>query len=166
MNIVEIIPPDKIPLAENILLDENSQFLIKDLSKIVDAYSKLEYVCKKHKCNAISATQIGIPYKIVATFFNDNFLFYVNPFFEGTNKIATLETCISFQGKSGLRLFENLRFRNIEFTANELKFFKGKIFTERVTKSFNDKQAIIVQQSMDFLLDRYNFLDCVGREIE
>lgn len=148
---VEIVPVEKIPVADDVPMEEPSE--------VLKVASKLEKLCLDLKGMGISAVQVGIPWKLFLILYPEGkFRYFVNCSYEavGDAKIPkSLEGCLSLPG----RMFhiENHRWEKVLVKGYELVIDGNEPAFKEVEFEVNSKDSflagsIVFQHEIDHQL--------------
>lgn len=158
MKPVSIVPISEIPLASNTPLD---------LVPVFRLLTQMEQLCYKQNGIGLSASQIGIPWRLFVVYRNNSFEYYLNCEYKGIGpKSKSIEGCLSLRNPDGeLRRFEVERYSTVEVKGIELVIEDTPTFRE-FTKTEKDLYAIVFQHEIDHDSQREKMIDVIGKEIE
>lgn len=148
---MDIVPVEKIPVAENVPLDKPME--------IFKICLEMQQICADKQGLGISATQVGLPLKLFLVLHPDRFRYYVNCFYtpKGKEKISkSLEGCLSLPG----RFFEieNHRWEKIRVEGYELVIEERQPVFKEIDKFFDSKpeiaNSIVFQHEIDHQLGK------------
>ena len=137
---LSVVGLDDIPEAHDVPLD--------NLINVFKTITQMEAICTKMNGIGLSATQVGIPWKLFVIRKQDCYEYYLNCQYEGSGDFQlSVEGCLSLLSKNGLpRRFEVQRYKKIKFIGKQLKVdMKLGIILEDINVVVEDLHAVVIQ---------------------
>lgn len=156
---LSIVATKDIPVALDVPTD--------NLLNIFKIITQMENLCYNLEGIGLSATQVGIPWKLFIVERNASYEYYLNCHYVGLGeKSKSIEGCLSLKNDQGLRRFEVDRFSNIILVGQQLKIIDSQLVLENVRREEKDLYAVVFQHEIDHNFGREKMIDVIGTEIE
>lgn len=157
---MQLVAPDQIPVGDY-------ETPTDDLMKLYVLSQKLIILCKEKNGMGLSASQVGLPFKLFVCWENypnykQNFSCLVNCEYEPVDdkKYVSIEGCLSLEGTYKLERFEKVRvFGKI------LKEKNKTLILEDLDEIFTGVASVVAQHEIDHQYGRERMIDKIGTRI-
>jgi peptide deformylase len=161
---MELLPANEIPVAEDTPLG--------NLMPIYKTCLDLQNLCEMSGGIAISATQVGIPWKLFVAKLNDGYSYFVNCNYEPLvdmrlKTLQSIEGCISLRNEDGkFRSFLVNRYPNIKVLGKQLIVEDYLSMRDIDLRLHDDRSSVIFQHEIDHQFGTERIISVIGKEIE
>lgn len=144
---LEIVPIDKIPVAEDVPLD--------NLMSIYKTCLDLQDACEVGDGVGLSAVQVGIAWKLFVVRYGNKFSYFVNCTYEPLvdprlRTLQSIENCLSLRKEDGsFRSFLVNRYPKIKVVGKSLVIGEYPAIHDVDLRLDNDKYSVIFQHEID-----------------
>lgn len=147
---------------------------IDELGKVYRVCQDLQSLCEKEKSMAISAVQVGIPWKLFLVkgdgtcplISKDEYGYFINCTYEPTNKerVVSLERCLSVRSSDGQLQHFQVERQNIIKVFGIKLLIKSRYIVEKIDEEIRiDQQGGLFQHEIDH--QEGKLISDVGKEI-
>lgn len=158
---LQLVSLENIPQAEDVFLD--------DLIGMYKVFVQLEYNCTAANGIGLSATQLGIPFKMFVVLRDQKYEYYLNCEYEGHGEKSTsIEGCLSLKDENGnIRRFEVERYSSVTIKGKQLFLSDSfPLSVEDINRTETGLFAVVFQHEIDHFSGREKMIDKIGKEIE
>jgi len=161
---LEIVPLDKIPVAEDVPLD--------NLMSVYKTCLDLQDACEFGDGVGLSAVQVGIAWKLFVVRYGNKFSYFVNCKYEPLvdprlRTLQSIEGCLSLRKDDGsFRSFLVNRYPKIKVTGKSLVVGEYPVIQDIDLRLSDDRMTVVFQHEIDHQFGTERLISVIGEEKE